>query len=571
VYEISESDILEINEKLKYQKDFIENLVSLDNGIFSSIDDVYSANLNPKKYFAEVNNRVNTMVLNAKDKGLMPVFVTLTAPSEFHKKDDLGRLIKNPNEIAKELTQIWNKFTTIRIFRKMKKATGNGLQYFRVYEPHKSGVPHLHAMLFIPKNYILKVKKAYYNYFTDKNRWGNNRGSIDFKYLWKRKKGSKNGGAIAYMMKYIVKTFKNINKNLNKKIQYSAYWYVKHTIRRFLSSRSLASLFIYRKVRYYFRDKHKNDYLYVTEQVKKGHIYLSKDKTRIIYKYWDYKMNDVEYKDLWVKEPFGRYSGNFYTETKNKSFNSNFKAPEQDKLLNSNHIKANDNIEFKSNYSGLIQPFKLNNYELEKYYNKINGDFNINHHHFKVVHNEMIKRKIINANKYTLDKFDGSIFIDAGAGAGKTRRIIQQIDDLTYFGINPKEILVFSFTKKSVLDLEKKFITSNLIPNITTFHRFGYKFLKEHLGLIRDSNDFVFIDVSKQNEILQELFKNDILNIKKAISKFKNDYILSTQIINKKDSKISLHKESDKYFKVYQDYGYKCIFPFFRQPSLKLA
>ena len=81
----------------------------------------------------------------------------------------------------------------------MKKELGHGIIYFRVYEPHKSGVPHLHAMLFLPFDYILDIKKKFFEYFTDKVKWGNNKKSLDFRYTWYKSEG----GAVAYIIERI--------------------------------------------------------------------------------------------------------------------------------------------------------------------------------------------------------------------------------------------------------------------------------------------------------------------------------------------------------------------------------
>jgi hypothetical protein len=183
MYGISTYDIQTIDTKLELQRKYIQSrFFDFGEETKSAIEFTYSANLNPKKYFAEMNNRINSIFEYAKQLNLKPVFVTLTAPSKYHKFNVNGDLKINPNETAKELTQIFNKFTNLRIFQKMKKELGHGLIYFRVYEPHKSGVPHLHAMLFLPTDYILDIKKKFFSYFTDKVKWGNNRKSIDFKY-----------------------------------------------------------------------------------------------------------------------------------------------------------------------------------------------------------------------------------------------------------------------------------------------------------------------------------------------------------------------------------------------------
>jgi hypothetical protein len=149
----------------------------------------------------------------------------------------------------------------------MKTDTGHNLIYFRVYEPHKSGVPHMHAMLFLPNEYILKVKKRFYKYFSD---FGTNKKAIDFKYTFYNKddKGNLTGGAIAYIMKYITKTFSNEDSDTTDD---AVYWYIKHKVRRFLSSRTLAPLILYRKIRHDFKNM-ENDYLYITKKYQIGQI-----------------------------------------------------------------------------------------------------------------------------------------------------------------------------------------------------------------------------------------------------------------------------------------------------------
>lgn len=294
MYGISKEDIIMIDNKIDFQKEYLKRYSYdfIDNENEDFLKSTYSANLNPKKYFAEINNRVNSMVDNAKEQGLKPIFITITSPSKYHKKYDNGDLIFSPNETAKELTQIWNKFTNLQVFQRMRKDNYN-ITYFRVYEPHKSGVPHLHCLLFLPTKYILEVKKRFYNYFTDKTKWGANIGGIGFRYTWYKQKG----GAVGYVMKYILKTFKNED---NQKIEYSVYWYIKNRVIRFLSSRTLCKLSLYRKVRYYFKNMFKNDLKEIKRLLDNGYIYYSFDDTIINYRYFD---SDGELQDtvLWGK------------------------------------------------------------------------------------------------------------------------------------------------------------------------------------------------------------------------------------------------------------------------------
>ena len=87
-------------------------------------------------------------------------------------------------------------------------------------------------------------------------------------------------------------------------------------------------------------------------------------------------------------------------------------------------------------------------------------------------------------DKYQLEaiKSDKNTLLIAGAGAGKTFTIVEKIKYLVNEkNIKPCEILVISFTNKSVNDLKKK-ISYNV--DIMTFHKLAVSILdKKHIEL----------------------------------------------------------------------------------------
>ncbi|XOB61554.1 replication endonuclease [Campylobacterota bacterium DY0563] len=401
MYGITKEDMQIIDTKIELQKKYLlSRFFDFGDDTKTALDFTYSANINPKKYFAEMNNRINSIFQYAKDLNLKPVFITLTAPSKYHKLNVNGNLKINPNETAKELTQIWNKFTSLQIFRRLKKDLGHGLVYFRVYEPHKSGVPHLHAMLFLPAGYILPVKKKYKEYFTNKNRWGNNKKSIDFKYTWYNSAG----GAIAYIMKYVTKTFKNEN---DKDIQYASYWYIKHNIRRFLCSRTLAPITIYRKVRHFFK-KSNNDYLKVTELIKNNEITRLFEDTTYSYMKFNYETGEVDDITVWQKNSDLILNSRIKTKD---TFTLKYKKKDKKKPL----IAFVSDFE-KYMYSDIqekfilmpVVPSKLSDYQLQKYYTILDKQDikTLDLVHFGLVKNEMIKRGMVGniVKKATFEK-----------------------------------------------------------------------------------------------------------------------------------------------------------------------
>lgn len=400
MYGISKQDIAIIDTKINLQRKYLlSRSFDFENQTKSALEFTYSANLNPKKYFAEMNNRIQSIFEYAKDLDLKPVFITLTAPSKYHKKHRNGDLKISPNETAKELTQIWNKFTSLQLFRKIKKDLGHGLIYFRVYEPHKSGVPHLHAMLFLPKDFILPVKKRYFSYFTDREKWGNNKKSIDFKYTWYNSAG----GAAAYIMKYVTKTFKN---DESEDIQHTAYWYIKHNIRRFLCSRTLAPITIYRKIRHFFK-KHDNDYLKVSELIKNNEIHRLFDDTTYSYMRFNYETGEVDDITVWQKNSDLILNSRIKAKT---TFKLKYTKKERKKPLLaivSDFEKYAFNERLDKFILMPVVPSKLSDYQLSQYFRILDKQeiASLDLVHFGVVKNEMIKRDMLKEEIISLNEY----------------------------------------------------------------------------------------------------------------------------------------------------------------------
>jgi len=207
----------------------------------------YGANVNPKRYFAEVNNRVVGHQRYCQDLFLAPVFMTITLPSEYHPfKTENGLRVANPlyngktvREAMFDLSNDWRGFLDLQLLKRIKKAGGR--VYMKTVEPHESGVPHLHIMMWIPKNYIIALKGLFKKYF---------KGRTTYKYKF----DGDEGGAVAYIMKYLNKTFKHSQTEV---MTDEAYWCALHKIRRFTTSRTLIPLKYFRKCNY---DERYQDY-----------------------------------------------------------------------------------------------------------------------------------------------------------------------------------------------------------------------------------------------------------------------------------------------------------------------
>jgi len=231
---------LEVNEnKLLLQRRFLNLSVLYDKQTANMIplhDLVISANHSPHRYHAEVQNRVNTLIGEAERKELVPLFMTITLPSEYHPFKLVNKkLVENPKfdgtpprEAVKALTK---QFARLRNDRALRDIEKENRIYYRVNEPHQSGTPHTHILYYVPKESVNRVISVFKRLYSDK---GND-----------IKSDLRNAGA--YVMKYINKTLpKSKEGKLSKKDKYLNAWYSHHRITRFSSSRTLAPLYLYR-------------------------------------------------------------------------------------------------------------------------------------------------------------------------------------------------------------------------------------------------------------------------------------------------------------------------------------
>lgn len=118
----------------------------------------------------------------------------------------------------------------------------------------------------------------------------------------------------------------------------------------------------------------------------------------------------------------------------------------------------------------------------------------------KIVLDEDQRRVVLTDEDYCL--------VIAGAGAGKTTTVAAKVKYLVEKkNINPRDILVISFTNKAVGELKEKIQKDlNIDCPIATFHSTGNAVLH-----INDPEKLNIVDGSKLYFVLQDYFKNSIL------------------------------------------------------------
>lgn len=416
-----------IDDKIHKNKTFLQNMnfYTEDYKLVSMFDSDMNANLSPQRYFAEVNNRVNTLFNISKELDLVPAFLTITAPPEYHNKSKYYNG-SSPRETALYLSKLWSSFRHLKIFKHIKDSSGHNMIYIRVYEPHKSGVPHLHAMVFVPREFLKSVKKKFFEHFT---KYKIKR--IALKFIDRFDKHIKYdgvSGAIAYILKYMNKTFRNAKDDL---MSNEAYYFAYHGIRRFITSQTLIPLWIYRKIKGNedTRDLHK-----LTKQYKQGNIYPTFDKEYIMQRYIKkekivYDIDDVEL-SVTVQEKIIYQKNHFISDQFKTSEVHEEKVPTVWKkksrpiptYLNGeiiSHYLHGKNIPFIKHIAqmGDYELFQLHqNYDLEQendMYNIFTKELSYDGTYIKylAIENIMIDRGMLQKDKYDLESFKINDFL----------------------------------------------------------------------------------------------------------------------------------------------------------------
>lgn len=169
----------------------------------------YSTEKKYKEYAQRVSQKVFTIENMARQKGLVPVFITLTLPSSFHPFKSKGGVYNKVNlrfkydsldNAIKEGYQELNEIHKL-LYKRVKHYAKKNCYYIKTVEPHKSFLPHFHCVYFVPHEFVDDV---YRTFQTLKKKDNLGRSEMQQSRV---KKGITN--ASAYLLKYITKNLKD--------------------------------------------------------------------------------------------------------------------------------------------------------------------------------------------------------------------------------------------------------------------------------------------------------------------------------------------------------------------------
>jgi len=115
-------------------------------------------------------------------------------------------------------------------------------------------------------------------------------------------------------------------------------------------------------------------------------------------------------------------------------------------------------------------------------------------------------KKYLNPSQYeAVTQTEGPVLVIAGAGSGKTRVIEYRVLYLVESGVDPKSILLLSFTRKAAREMvsraERHDPRSKYIEG-GTFHSFAYKALKKYAKNLGFTHSFSILDEGEAEEAI---------------------------------------------------------------------
>jgi len=157
--------------------------------------------------------------------------------------------------------------------------------------------------------------------------------------------------------------------------------------------------------------------------------------------------------------------------------------------------------------------------------------------------------------KKVVDSNERFLFLLAGAGSGKTRVIVERIKHLLSKGVQPKEILAITFTRKAAHEMRER--VGNDQVDIHTFHQFCFLRLKEDYKM-----SFTMVEEEKlpfrRDELLQiTRYKNNLFQMPRPYQYTKYQAYLKTHGIKDFDD---LLLDMIRILKGTHNYHYRYLF-----------
>lgn len=119
--------------------------------------------------------------------------------------------------------------------------------------------------------------------------------------------------------------------------------------------------------------------------------------------------------------------------------------------------------------------------------------------------------------KQIVDHQFGAALVSAGAGSGKTRVVVERTVRMIQDGVNPKSIVMLTFSRKTAREMYARTIerldeNKEMMPVIDTYHGFCFKHIRMHKDSFGFTCDPSLLDESDAKKIMRELAKDNAID-----------------------------------------------------------
>jgi DNA helicase-2/ATP-dependent DNA helicase PcrA len=144
----------------------------------------------------------------------------------------------------------------------------------------------------------------------------------------------------------------------------------------------------------------------------------------------------------------------------------------------------------------------------------------------------------LNENQlYAVTHTEGAMLVIAGAGSGKTRTLIYRVARLVESGVDPKNILLLTFTRKTAQEMLDRAtaILDSRCENIAggTFHSFANVILRKYSATLGLKNSFTILDRSDAEDAINLLRAKYIDNKKQRFPRKSTITDIYSKAVNK--------------------------------------
>jgi len=151
----------------------------------------------------------------------------------------------------------------------------------------------------------------------------------------------------------------------------------------------------------------------------------------------------------------------------------------------------------------------------------------------------------------------GPLLVIAGAGSGKTRVIVYRVSYLLENNVDPREILLLTFTRKAAHEMLTrvgqllKDTRSNKVMG-GTFHSFAVYILRKYAGMLNLSNTFTIIDTADSEDTI-DLIRTELKYNQKE-KKFPRKKRLQKIISGSRNRNMTIRSFVERYYSGLNDY-----------------